>query len=151
MIRLKSPNQAMIRNTMTNVDSAFAELGRQIAPVTLPVAFDLSQDASGFIRACRDAARLAITSSLKVRFIYLEHRGFDTHGKEKEPLTDLLNTLNKGLTPLIQTLKASDNGTTPSSPLSVSFAAPIRMAPAAPTTARRVQCSSWAAGSKADR
>lgn len=104
----QSPNQATIRNTMKNVDSAFAELGRQIAPVTLPVAFDLTQDASGFIRACRDAARLAITSSLRVRFIYLEHRGFDTHGKEKAPLTDLLNTLNKGLTPLIQTLKVSN-------------------------------------------
>jgi uncharacterized protein (DUF1501 family) len=103
----QSSSQAMIRNTMTNVDNAFAELGRQIAPVTLPVAFDLTQDASGFIRACRDAATLAITTSLKVRFIYLEHRGFDLHGTEKEPMTDLLNTLNKGLTPLIQTLKAS--------------------------------------------
>jgi uncharacterized protein (DUF1501 family) len=104
------PNQAMIRNTMAKVDRDFAELGRQIAPVTLPTVanpFDLTQDASGFIRACRDAARLAITTSLKVRFIYLEHRGFDTHGDEKGPLTDLLNTLNKGLTPLIQTLKAS--------------------------------------------
>jgi uncharacterized protein (DUF1501 family) len=103
----ESPNQAMIRNTMTSVDNAFAELGRQIAPVTLPVAFDLTQDASGFIRACRDAAKLAITTSLKVRFIYLEHRGFDLHGGEFGPMTDLLNTLNKGLTPLIQTLKAS--------------------------------------------
>jgi uncharacterized protein (DUF1501 family) len=103
----QSPNQAMIRNTMANVDIAFAELGRQIAPVTLPVTFDINQDASGFIRACRDAAKLAITPSLKVRFIYLELRGFDTHGKEKEPLADLLNTLNNGLTPLIQTLKAA--------------------------------------------
>jgi uncharacterized protein (DUF1501 family) len=103
----ESANQAMVKNTMTNVDNAFAELGRQIAPVTLPVAFDLTQDASGFIRACRDAARMAITTSLKVRFIYLEHRGFDLHGKEKAPMTDLLNTLNKGLTPLIQTLKVS--------------------------------------------
>jgi uncharacterized protein (DUF1501 family) len=105
-----SANQAMVKNTMTNVDSAFAELGRQIAPVTLPAVanpFDVSQDASGFITACRDAAILAITSALKVRFIYLEHRGFDTHGKEKAPLKDLLDTLNKGLTPLIQTLKAS--------------------------------------------
>ena len=102
------PNQATVRNTMAKVDRDFAELGRQIAPVTLPVAFDLTQDASGFIRACRDAARLAITSSLKVRFIYLEHRGFDTHGAEKIPLKDLLDTLNKGLTPLIQTLKASN-------------------------------------------
>jgi uncharacterized protein (DUF1501 family) len=101
------PNQATVRNTMAKVDRDFAELGRQIAPVTLPITFDISQDASGFIRACRDAARLAITSSLRVRFIYLEHRGFDTHGDEKGPLTDLLNTLNKGLTPLIQTLKAS--------------------------------------------
>jgi uncharacterized protein (DUF1501 family) len=42
-----------------------------------------------------------------VRFIYLEHRGFDTHGEEGETLKGLLNTLNKGLTPLIQTLKAS--------------------------------------------
>jgi uncharacterized protein (DUF1501 family) len=100
------PNQATVRNTMAKVDRDFSELGRQIAPVTLPVTFDISQDASGFIRACRDAARLAITSSLKVRFIYLEHRGFDTHGDEKGPLTELLNTLNKGLTPLIQTLKA---------------------------------------------
>jgi uncharacterized protein (DUF1501 family) len=106
----ESPNQAMIRNTMTNVDNAFAELGRQIAPVTLPVVpnpFDVSQDASGFITACRDAARLAITSALRVRFIYLEHRGFDTHGEEKNHLKDLLDTLNNGLTPLIQTLKAS--------------------------------------------
>jgi Uncharacterized protein conserved in bacteria len=103
----ESPNQAVIRNTMTNVDNAFAELGRQIAPVTLPVQFDLTRDASGFVRACRDAATLAITTSLKVRFIYLEHRGFDTHGLEKQPLIDLLNTLNNGLTPLIQTLKAS--------------------------------------------
>jgi uncharacterized protein (DUF1501 family) len=97
----------MIRNIMAKVDRDFAELGRQIAPVTLPVTFDLTQDASGFIRACRDAARLAITSSLRVRFIYLEHRGFDTHGDERGPLKDLLDTLNKGLTPLIQTLKAS--------------------------------------------
>jgi uncharacterized protein (DUF1501 family) len=101
------PNQATVRNTMAKVDRDFAELGRQIAPVTLQVPFDLTQDASGFIRACRDAARLAITSSLKVRFIYLEHRGFDTHGEEGETLKGLLNTLNKGLTPLIQTLKAS--------------------------------------------
>lgn len=106
----QSSNQAMVKNTMTNVDNAFAELGRQIAPVTLPPIanpFDVSRDASGFITACRDAARLAITSALRVRFIYLEHRGFDTHGDEKGPLTDLLNTLNNGLTPLIQTLKAS--------------------------------------------
>jgi len=106
----ESANQAFIKNTMTNVDNAFAELGRQIAPVTLPVVpnpFDVSQDASGFITACRDAATLAITSALRVRFIYLEHRGFDTHGEEKNHLKDLLDTLNKGLTPLIQTLKAS--------------------------------------------
>ena len=106
----QSSNQAMVKNTMTNVDNAFAELGRQIAPVTLPPIanpFDVSRDASGFITACRDAARLAITSALRVRFIYLEHRGFDTHGDEKGPLTDLLNTLNNGLTPLIQTLKAA--------------------------------------------
>jgi uncharacterized protein (DUF1501 family) len=105
-----SASQAMVKNTMTNVDNAFAELGRQIAPVTLPPIanpFDVSQDASGFITACRDAAILAITSALRVRFIYLEHRGFDTHGKEKAPLKDLLDTLNNGLTPLIQTLKAS--------------------------------------------
>jgi uncharacterized protein (DUF1501 family) len=102
------PNQAMVRNTMAKVDRDFAELGRQIAPVTLPITFDMSQDANGFIRACRDAARLAITSSLRVRFIYLEHRGFDTHGEEKNMLNDLLNTLNKGLTPLIQTLKAGN-------------------------------------------
>jgi uncharacterized protein (DUF1501 family) len=106
----ESANQAFVKNTMTNVDNAFAELGRQIAPVTLPVVpnpFDVSQDASGFITACRDAATLAITSALRVRFIYLEHRGFDTHGEEKVHLKDLLDTLNKGLTPLIQTLKAS--------------------------------------------
>jgi uncharacterized protein (DUF1501 family) len=103
----ESPNQAWVKNTMANVDNAFAELGRQIAPVTLPVTFDVSQDASGFITACRDAARLAITSALRVRFIYLEHRGFDTHGEEKNHLKDLLDTLNNGLTPLIQTLKAS--------------------------------------------
>lgn len=103
-----SPNQALIRNTMTNVDNAFAELGRQIAPVTLPVTFDISQDASGFIRACRDAARLAIATSLRVRFIYLEQGGYDLHGDERGPMADLLNTLNKGLTPLIQTLKASN-------------------------------------------
>jgi uncharacterized protein (DUF1501 family) len=105
-----SANQAMVKNTMTNVDNAFAELGRQIAPVTLPAIanpFDVSQDASGFITACRDAATLAITSSLRVRFIYLEHRGFDLHGTEKVPMTGLLDTLNKGLTPLIQTLKAA--------------------------------------------
>jgi uncharacterized protein (DUF1501 family) len=100
-----SPNQALIKNTMTNVDNAFAELGRQIAPVTLPVPFDLSQDGTGFIRACRDAARLAITPSLRVRFIYLEQRGYDTHGDEKGPLTGLLNTLNYGIGTLIQTLK----------------------------------------------
>jgi uncharacterized protein (DUF1501 family) len=110
----QSPNQAMIRNTMMNVDNAFAELGRQIAPVTLPPVanpFDLTQDASGFIRACRDAAKLIVASSLRVRFIYLEHRGFDTHGEEKNMMTDLLNTLNKGLTPLIQTIKASGKWT----------------------------------------
>jgi uncharacterized protein (DUF1501 family) len=106
----QSPNQASIRNTMTNVDNAFAELGRQIAPVTLPPIanpFDISRDNTGFIRACRDAARLAVTTSLRVRFIYLEHRGFDTHGEEKNTLVDLLNILNNGLNPLIQTLKAS--------------------------------------------
>jgi uncharacterized protein (DUF1501 family) len=105
----ESPNQAMIRNTMTNVDNAFAELGRQTQPVTLPTIpnpFDLSRDGTGFIRACRDAAKLILASSLRVRFIYLEHRGFDTHGEELHTLTDLLNTLNNGLTPLIQTIKA---------------------------------------------
>src|SRR5262245_16312654 len=105
----QSPNQAMVRNTMTNVDNAFAELGRQIQPVTLPTIpnpFDLSRDGTGFIRACRDAAKLILASPLRVRFIYLEQRGFDTHGDEKGPLTDLLNTLNNGLTPLIQTIKA---------------------------------------------
>jgi uncharacterized protein (DUF1501 family) len=101
------PNQAMVRNTMAKVDRDFAELGRQIAPVTLPVAFNITQDGTGFIRACRDAARLAITSSLRVRFIYLEQRGYDTHGEEFQTMKDLLNTLNNGLTPLIQTLKAS--------------------------------------------
>jgi uncharacterized protein (DUF1501 family) len=103
----ESANQAFVKNTMTKVDNAFEELGRQIAPVTLPVTFDVSRDASGFITACRDAARLAITSALRVRFIYLEHRGFDTHGLEKQPLKDLLDTLNNGLTSLIQTLKVS--------------------------------------------
>jgi uncharacterized protein (DUF1501 family) len=110
----QSANQAMVKNTMTNVDNAFAELGRQIAPVTLPTIanpFDTSRDASGFIAACRDAARLAITSALRVRFIYLEHRGFDTHGEEKVHLKDLLDTLNNGLTPLIQTIKASGRWT----------------------------------------
>jgi uncharacterized protein (DUF1501 family) len=105
----QSLNQAMIRTTMTNVDNAFAELGRQIQPVTLPTIanpFDLTQDASGFIRACRDAAKLIVASPLRVRFIYLEHRGFDTHGEEKNMLADLLNTLNNGITPLIQTIKA---------------------------------------------
>jgi uncharacterized protein (DUF1501 family) len=106
----QSANQAMVKNTMAKVDNAFAELGRQIAPVTLPAIanpFDVSRDASGFITACRDAAILAITTSLKVRFIYLEHRGFDTHGEEFQTMKDLLNTLNNGLTPLIQTLKAA--------------------------------------------
>jgi uncharacterized protein (DUF1501 family) len=106
----QSANQAMAKNTMTKVDNAFAELGRQIAPVALPAIanpFDVSRDASGFITACRDAAILAITTSLKVRFIYLEHRGFDTHGEEFQMMKDLLNTLNNGLTPLIQTLKAA--------------------------------------------
>jgi uncharacterized protein (DUF1501 family) len=110
----ESPNQAFVKNTMANVDSAFEELGRQIAPVTLPVIpnpFDVTRDASGFITACRDAATLAITSALRVRFIYLEHRGFDTHGEEKVHLKDLLDTLNNGLTPLIQTLKASGRWT----------------------------------------
>src|SRR5262245_6819130 len=105
----QSPNQAMIRNTMTNVDNAFAELGRQIAPVTLPVIpnpFDLSRDGTGFIRACRDAARLAITTSLRVRFIYLEQRGYDLHGEEGESMKGLLNDLNNGIGPLIQTLQA---------------------------------------------
>lgn len=105
-----SPNQALVRNTMANVDNAFAELGTQTAPVTLPaiaLPFDINRDASGFIRACRDAAKLIIARSLNVRFIYLEHRGFDTHGEEKVMLTDLLNTLNLGLTPLIQTIQAS--------------------------------------------
>jgi uncharacterized protein (DUF1501 family) len=100
----------MIRNTMVNVDNAFAELGRQLAPVTLPPIpnpFDISQDETGFIRACRDAARLVVTTSLRVRFIYLEHQGFDTHGEEQKMMTGLLNTLNRGLTPLIQTIKAS--------------------------------------------
>jgi uncharacterized protein (DUF1501 family) len=109
-----SANQAFVKNTMTNVDNAFTELGRQIAPVTLPVIpnpFNVSQDASGFITACRDAATLAITSALRVRFIYLEHRGFDTHGEEKVHLKDLLDILNNGLTPLIQTLKASGRWT----------------------------------------
>lgn len=101
-------NQAMIRNTMAKVDRDFAELGKQIAPIANPFEISPDQDPSGFIRACRDAARLAITRSLRVRFIYLEHRGFDTHGEEKKMLTDLLNTLNNGLTPLIQTLKASN-------------------------------------------
>jgi len=105
----QSPNQAMIRNTMTNVDNAFAELGRQTQPVTLPTIanpFDISRDASGFIRACRDAAKLIVASPLRVRFIYLEHRGFDTHGEEKNTMIGLLNTLNNGITPLIQTIKA---------------------------------------------
>jgi uncharacterized protein (DUF1501 family) len=107
----QSPNQAMVRNTMANVDYAFSELGRQISTTALPAVttpFDVSRDASGFIRACRDAATLAVTTSLRVRFIYLEHRGFDTHGEEKVMLKDLLDTLNNGLTPLIQTLKASN-------------------------------------------
>jgi uncharacterized protein (DUF1501 family) len=106
----QSPNQATIKNTMTNVDNAFAELGRQIAPVTLPAIanpFDLSRDGTGFIRACRDAARLAITTSLRVRFIYLEQRGYDLHGEEVQSLKGLLNDLNNGIGPLIQTIKAA--------------------------------------------
>jgi len=106
----QGPNQATIKNTMTNVDNAFAELGRQIAPVTLPAIanpFDLSRDGTGFIRACSDAARLAITSSLRVRFIYLEQRGYDNHGEDFNNLKELLNTLNNGIGPLIQTLKAA--------------------------------------------
>jgi uncharacterized protein (DUF1501 family) len=106
----QSANQAMVRNTMANVDSAFQQMGKEIQTVTLPAIanpFDVSLDETGFIRACRDAARLALTTSLKVRFIYLEHRGFDNHGEEKNALSNLLNTLNNGLTPLIQTIKAS--------------------------------------------
>jgi uncharacterized protein (DUF1501 family) len=105
----QSPNQAAIRNTMANVDYAFDELGRQIAPVTLPVVanpFDITKDASGFIHACSDAAKLIAAGSLRVRFIYLEHRGFDTHGEEAVTMRGLLDTLNNGLTPLIQTIKA---------------------------------------------
>jgi uncharacterized protein (DUF1501 family) len=105
----QTANQAMIKNTMTNVDNAFERLGRE-SLVTLPTVanpFDLTQDNTGFIRACRDAARLAVATSLKVRFIYLEHRGFDLHGEEKIAMTGLLDILNKGLDPLIQTLKAS--------------------------------------------
>jgi uncharacterized protein (DUF1501 family) len=109
----QTANQAMIKNTMTNVDNAFERLGRE-SLVTLPTIanpFDLSQDITGFIRACRDAARLAVATSLRVRFIYLEHRGFDLHGEEKIAMTGLLDTLNKGLDPLIQTLKASGRWT----------------------------------------
>jgi uncharacterized protein (DUF1501 family) len=104
-----SASQEIIKNTMVNVDNAFDRLGRE-SQVTLPpisTPFDTTQDQTGFIRACRDAARLAVATSLKVRFIYLELGGFDTHGFETGPLTGLLNTLNRGLTPLIQTLKAS--------------------------------------------
>src|SRR5262249_46398142 len=77
-----SAEQAMIRRTMTNVDNAFERLGRE-SQVTLPSItnpFDTSKDVNGFIRACRDAARLAVATSLRVRFIYLEIGGFDTHG-----------------------------------------------------------------------
>jgi uncharacterized protein (DUF1501 family) len=105
----QSPNQEIIKNTMVNVDNAFERLEResQVTLPTIPTPFDITQDQTGFIRACRDAARLAVATSLKVRFIYLEHRGFDTHGEELRMLDGLLRTLNNGLTPLIQTLKAS--------------------------------------------
>jgi uncharacterized protein (DUF1501 family) len=102
---VQSANQAMVRNTMTNVDSAFERLGRE-SQVTLPVTFNIGQNDGGFTRACRDAAKLAVATSLRVRYIYLEHRGFDTHSAEKNTLSGLLNTLNNGLTPLIQTLKS---------------------------------------------
>jgi uncharacterized protein (DUF1501 family) len=103
-----SSEQAMIRRTMTNVDNAFERLGREsqvaLPPISNP--FDTSGDVNGFIRACRDAARLAVATSLRVRFIYLEIGGFDTHGEERNTMIGLLNLLNRGLNPLIQTLKA---------------------------------------------
>jgi uncharacterized protein (DUF1501 family) len=105
----QSPTQEMIKTTTVNVDNAFERLGRE-SQVTLPTIstpFDIGQDQTGFIRACRDAARLVVATSLKVRFIYLELRGFDTHGAERNMLDGLLRTLNNGLTPLIQTIKAS--------------------------------------------
>jgi uncharacterized protein (DUF1501 family) len=107
--QVPSANQALIRNNMLRIDGAFERLGRE-SQVTLPTIanpFNFAQDQSGFIRACRDAAKLVVATSLKVRFIYLELGGFDTHGREREPMTGLLNTLNNGLTPLIQTIKAS--------------------------------------------
>jgi uncharacterized protein (DUF1501 family) len=107
--QVTSANQTMIRNTMLNIDGAFERLGRE-SQVTLPTIanpFNFAGDQSGFIRACRDAARLIVATSLKVRFIYLELGGFDTHGNEKGPTAGLLNTLNNGLSPLIQTIKAS--------------------------------------------
>jgi uncharacterized protein (DUF1501 family) len=106
---VQSANQTMIRNTMLNIDGAFERLGRE-SQVTLPTIanpFNFAGDQSGFIRACRDAARLVVATSLKVRFIYLELGQFDTHGDEKGPTARLLNTINNGLTPLIQTIKAS--------------------------------------------
>lgn len=104
-----SPAQNMIRNTMKNVDSTFERL-RVESQVTLPTIahpFDLTSDPQGFVRSCRDAARLLTARSLRVRFLYLEHRGFDTHGEEKNTLTRLLMELNSGLTPLIETIKAN--------------------------------------------
>ena len=96
---------------MTNVNNAFAELGRQIAPVTLPPIanpFDISRESILVLSAhVVTPPNWLSPTSLRVRFIYLELPGFDTHGEEKNTLVDLLNILNNGLNPLIQTLKAS--------------------------------------------
>ena len=58
-----------------------------------------------FGRMCQDAARLILSPSLGVRFLYLEKSGFDTHTNEVASLQQLLSDLDAGVGALAAELK----------------------------------------------
>jgi uncharacterized protein (DUF1501 family) len=98
---LQNEGYVHVRNSIDRVQLSVEAIKRE-TNITLPVTFPNT----GFGGRCRDAAKLLAARTLGVRFIYLEHGGFDTHSDEKTRLTQLLDELNGGITALVEASKA---------------------------------------------
>lgn len=97
-----SETHAFVRSSMLSLDQSLSAL-REYTEVEPPNPFPTN---TGFGRQCRDAARLMMASNvLDTRFVFLEIGGFDTHEDERPRLTELLTTLDDGLSALVQTAK----------------------------------------------
>ena len=97
---------AFVKSQIDNLTLSLERI-RARKDVELPdVANPFPNNPSGFVRSCRDAARLIAANDLQVRFIYLQRGGFDTHSGERPRLVNNLDDVNTGLTSLIETAQA---------------------------------------------